>query len=130
LPVLIEALRLGQVLLLDEIEGSFHPHIVSLIIRMFNDPAVNRQNAQLIFTTHDTSILDEKLFRRDQIWFVEKTEGQSELRSLDEYDKRLVKSNSPFRAWYDEGRFGGLPQIQYQEFVHTVKDVLEKLGNR
>lgn len=130
LPVLIEAWRLGQVVLLDEIEGSFHPHIVNLIVRLFNDKRVNKGNAQLIFTTHDTSILDQDVFRRDQIWFVEKRSGNSNLYSLDEYDKRMVKSNTPFRHWYDEGRFGGLPSIRYGEVVETVETVLDQLENQ
>lgn len=113
LPVLIAAFRLGVVVLIDELERSFHPHIAELIIRLFNDPEVNTKNAQLIFTTHSMHLMSSNNFRRDQVWFTEKVEGKTSLYSLDQFDKKKVKSNSPFDTWYDEGRFGAVPKVNY-----------------
>lgn len=125
LPIVIETLKRGSVLFMDEIETSFHPHIVDLIIRVFSDETVNTRRAQLIFTTHDISILDPSVFRRDQIWFVEKRSNASRLYSLDGYDKNKVRSGSPFGHWYGEGRFGALPRISYSEVVDAVKMAFE-----
>jgi len=127
LPMFLEVLRRGQVVLLDEIEGSFHPHIVAMIVRLFNDRRSNPRNAQLIFTTHDTNTLSPEILRRDQIWFVQKDDGASDLYCLDEYDKSKVKPGSPFREWYGEGRFGGVPAIRYNKVVEVVEAVLEEL---
>lgn len=117
LPVLLRCFAQGRVLLMDEIDGHFHPHIVDFILSLFRNRAVNKNNAQLLFTTHDMSLMDPAKFRRDQIWFVEKEEGATRLYSLDEYDKSVVKSNSPFANWYDEGRFGALPKIDYNRII-------------
>lgn len=126
LPVVIEALRLGQVLVIDEIEDSFHPYIVNLIVRLFTDERTNMNNAQLIFTTHDTAILEPGFLRKDQVWFVDKSHGRSQIHSLDEFDSRKVKPNSPFRDWYSEGRFGGVPGIRYGQIVDIVEQIVQK----
>ncbi|ATR83018.1 abortive phage infection protein [Pseudomonas sp. HLS-6] len=115
LPLLISSFLLGSVLIVDELDSSFHPHLAELIIRLFNDPTVNTNNAQLIFTTHDIKLMSPQLMRRDQIWFTEKSEGATSFYSLDEFDKSTVKSNSPYSDWYDEGRFGALPHIKYEK---------------
>jgi AAA15 family ATPase/GTPase len=77
---------------------------------MFNNPTINKGNAQLIFTTHDISLLTNELFRRDQIWFTEKNEmGVTELFSMADIDG--VRNNIPFDKWYLSGRFGATPVI-------------------
>ncbi|MDQ2991137.1 MAG: ATP-binding protein, partial [Pseudomonadota bacterium] len=76
-PVL-EILRKGQTLIIDELDTSLHTLLVRELVRLFHTPEVNTGGAQLIFTTHDTSLLDASdLFRRDQIWFVEKHRDQT-----------------------------------------------------
>ena len=65
------------------------------------------------------------LMRRDQVWFTEKNLGATNLYSLDEFDKSTVKSNSPFNHWYDEGRFGALPKINYDEISTILTDALK-----
>ena len=122
LPLIVESLRRGGVLIIDEIENSFHPHLVQTILRLYNDRLVNRRNAQLIFTTHDTSSLSENIFRRDQLWFVEKRNGASSLYSLDEFDKRKVTPDSPFSLWYMDGRFGAVPQIKYADIAAAINE--------
>jgi AAA15 family ATPase/GTPase len=121
LPFLLEAFRNGAVLIIDEIDSSFHPHVAELIIKLFNDPETNINNAQLIFSTHSLSLMSSNEMRRDQIWFVEKRNGRSELYSLGEYDKNILKSTSPFADWYDSGRFGALPSVNYGAISNLLK---------
>lgn len=111
LPFVFSVLRLGGILVIDEIENSFHPHIANLIIELFNNPETNPNHAQLIFTTHNLQLMTPKLMRRDQIWFTKKTLGASELFSLDEFDKETVTPSTPYNSWYNEGRFGAIPEL-------------------
>ncbi|MCU6383416.1 AAA family ATPase [Enterobacter quasiroggenkampii] len=124
-PAIISSLFINRVLIIDEIDHSMHPHLAALLIRLFNDSEVNREGSQLIFTTHNIELMKSDRMRRDQIWFTEKVKGASELYSLDDFDKEKVKSNSPFNKWYDEGRFGGTPTINYMK----IKDYFIGLGS-
>lgn len=130
LPMLLEAFSDGAVLIMDELDNSFHPHVAELLIKLFNDPLANKNNAQLIFSTHNINLMSPSLLRRDQIWFVEKNEGASSLYSLDEFDKTSVKSNSPFSHWYDEGRFGALPSIDYSRIVQLLNEGGDKVKSK
>lgn len=121
LPVLINAFKNGEVVIVDELDRSFHPHIAELLIRLFNDSEINIRNAQLIFSTHNIHLMSSDNLRRDQIWFAEKNDGKTNLYSLDEFDKTKVKSDSPFNTWYDEGRFGALPKIDYLAVSGLIK---------
>ena len=106
--MIAEDYKRGRVLLYDEIEASFHPHAVDLIIKLFQDPQVNRHSAQLIFTTHNPNNMNSDVFRKDQIWLVEKLNGASALTSLDQFDN--LSDTNPFDKWYYEGRLGGIPK--------------------
>lgn len=111
---LIEALQRGIVLAIDELDARIHPNLVIELIRLFNDPTTNPHHAQLIFTTHNTNLLSAKLFRRDQIWFVEKSrQGASDLYSLVEYriDGKIVRNDASFEKDYIAGRYGAVPFI-------------------
>ncbi|NCC31440.1 MAG: ATP-binding protein [Chloroflexia bacterium] len=111
---LMRALQEGLVLFVDEIDARIHSNLVIALIRLFNDPGTNPQHAQLIFTTHNTNVLSARLFRRDQIWFVEKTrQGASELYSLVEYrlDGKIVRNDAGFAKDYLAGRYGAVPFI-------------------
>ncbi|HBT4743527.1 TPA: ATP-binding protein [Klebsiella pneumoniae] len=114
-PALISGFFINRVLIIDEIDHSMHPHLAALLIRLFNDSEVNKVGSQLIFTTHNIELMKSENMRRDQIWFTEKKKGVTEVYSLDEFDKEKVKANSPFNKWYDEGRFGGVPLINYMK---------------
>ena len=84
--------------------------ITRFIIELFNNTESNPTNAQLIFTTHDTNLLDPSLFRRDQIWFTEKnSEMETQLFSMSEFDYKEVRKNTPFEKWYLSGKFGAIP---------------------
>jgi hypothetical protein len=125
LPAITTCLKLGNILVLDELENSFHPHIAEMIVNLFNDPETNINNAQLIFSTHNVELMSPRLFRRDQIWFTSKKEGASRLFSLDEFDKSTVTSSSPFGDWYSDGRFGAIPTLKYQEIRTHIIEALD-----
>lgn len=96
----------NKVYVIDEMERSLHPKLTSKFIELF-DQMHPKQKIQLIFTTHEASIMDQELFRRDEIWFVERNKNNnSNIYSLDKfkerYDKKLSKA-------YLEGRYGAIP---------------------
>ncbi len=103
----LQALDQGQIVIADELDTSLHPFVMRHIVQMFHDPKINTKGAQLIFTTHDTSILDPTLFRRDQIWFVEKDQQQqSRLYPLTDFSPR---KGEDFEKGYLQGRYGAVP---------------------
>ncbi|CAK8725828.1 ATPase AAA-type core domain-containing protein [Candidatus Electrothrix aarhusensis] len=106
---LLDVLKNGRVLVVDELDNSFHPHLVRFLLSLIHDSASNKQNGQLIFSTHDTSILDAKILRRDQIWFMEKDEEQAtQLYPLSDFHPRKKEA---LEKGYLQGRFGALPYI-------------------
>lgn len=109
-PVL-DILQKGQTLVIDELDTSLHTLLVRELVRMFHRPEVNTGGAQLIFTTHDTSLLDAPdLLRRDQIWLVEKDiEQASNLIALAEFSPR---KNEALERGYLIGRYGGIPFVR------------------
>lgn len=104
----MDILRKGLTLVVDELDTSLHTLLVQALVRLFHQPAINTGGAQLIFTTHDTSLLDAYgLFRRDQIWFVEKKKDQSsDLYALLEFSPR---KNEAIERGYLQGKYGALP---------------------
>lgn len=108
-PFLFSAFSNGKTLFIDEM-SCLHSILVRFLVGLFNDPDFNSTNAQLIFATHDISLLDLSFFRRDQIYFVEKDGyGRSELYSLDDFSVRA--SENVGRA-YLLGRYGAVPNIR------------------
>jgi hypothetical protein len=106
---LFQILEKGGVLVIDELDRSLHPLLVRQIVNIFQDPKVNCNGSQLIFTTHDTSLLNGQLFRRDQIWFTEKGLDQSSrLVPLSDFSAR---KDEAFEKGYLSGRYGGVPII-------------------
>jgi len=110
----------GYTLVVDEIDSSLHPSLVRALIEMFHNPELNRKGAQLIFNTHDTTQLDQTLFRRDQIWFVEKDDaGASHIYPLLEFRPRKGEA---LEKGYLQGRYGAIPFIGSLEgFVLNVE---------
>lgn len=103
------ALTNGTNLFIDELDSSLHPSLTREILTLFQDAKSNPRNAQIVVTTHDTSLLDKELLRRDQIWFVEKNRfGVSHLYSLAEFQ---VRNDAPFERDYIRGRYGAIPLI-------------------
>ena len=110
---IIAALRNGRLLCVDELDTSLHPHLVIEIVRLFQNFETNPHGAQLIFTTHDVTMLmpqSELGLRSNQVWIVEKTtDGASELYSLGDFTDLKEKSN--IAKQFLEGRFGGTPRL-------------------
>ncbi|MEZ4302416.1 MAG: ATP-binding protein [Polyangiaceae bacterium] len=105
----------GGVLAVDELDDSLHPLLVRRIVSWFHDPKINKTGAQLIFNTHDTTLLDLALFRRDQIWFTEKdTTGATRLYSLLEFSPRKQEA---LQKGYLEGRYGAIPFLGEPGFM-------------
>ena len=105
---LLWVLEYGKVLIIDEIDRSLHPVLSKALIKMFNNPEINKNNAQLIFTTHDTTLLDGEIFRPDQIWFTEKDNSMTKLYSLFDFRPR---ENESLQKGYLLGRYGAIPFI-------------------
>ncbi len=106
---ILDTLKNGEVLVIDELDARLHPLMTRTIIDLFNSNDTNPHNAQLIFMTHDTNLLNKIVFRRDQIWFVEKNEeGVSDLYSLVEFK---VDNDSNFEDDYIKGKYGAIPFI-------------------
>ena len=126
LPIFLSVLRAGSVLIFDEIDVHFHKDLVALLLRLFRDNQINLAGAQMIFSTHDTTILDSSYIRRDQVWLASKKNGASSLRSLDEYDKKHVRHDSSFESLYRNGRLGALPRVSYLSLKRAVLDALER----
>ena len=109
---LLDIIDLGGVLAIDELDASLHPLMVRHIVELFQSPKTNPKGAQLIFTTHDTSLLQdmETLFRCDQVWFVEKDANQaSHLYSLAEFQ---TEKDENFSLSYLHGLYGGIPILR------------------
>ncbi|MDP3745303.1 MAG: ATP-binding protein [Methylotenera sp.] len=106
---IFDVLNQGKILIVDELDSSLHPILVRSLIKLFNNKETNPKNAQLLFTTHDTSLLDKSLFRKDQIWFIEKTKEQvSTLSSLADFSPRETEA---WEKGYLIGRYGAIPFI-------------------
>lgn len=106
---ILDIIDKGYLLVIDELDRSLHPLLVRQIVETFHDPAINTRGAQLIFSTHDTSLLDPALLRRDQVWFVEKDETQAaKLAPLADFAPR---KNEAFEKGYLTGRYGGVPVL-------------------
>jgi len=105
----MDALDNGRTLIVDELDNSLHPLVVRFLIKLIFNPEINKKNAQLIFSTHDTSLLDNELFRRDQVWFVEKDKDNStQLYPLLDFSPRKQEA---IGRGYLLGRYGALPYI-------------------
>jgi AAA15 family ATPase/GTPase len=108
--IILAALAEKQVLLIDEMDNSLHPKLTKVLVKLFNDPVTNPKRAQLIFTSHEVSLLDNDLFRRDQVWLAEKEyQGYSHYYTL--ADIAGVRKDTPLEKWYMSGRFGATPVI-------------------
>jgi AAA15 family ATPase/GTPase len=106
----IDSLENGNVLLIDELHDNFHPLMVKFLIEMFHNKDMNKSDAQLIFTTHETSVLNQDTFRRDQIWFCEKQNRATKLYPLTDFSPR--KGVEDLEKGYLSGRYGALPFFQ------------------
>lgn len=104
------ALRLGRVLLLDEIDASLHPRLSARLIEIFQDPQTNPRGAQLVFTSHDTSLLNS--LNRDEVWLTERlANATTRLVGLAEFRGERVRKSLNLERAYLQGRFGAVPEV-------------------
>lgn len=109
--MILDALKNGATVIVDELDKSLHPLLTRLLIKLFNSEKNNPNNAQLIFASHDISLIDQKLFRRDQIWLTEKDDfGSSRIYPMSDFTG--ISKVRPLEDWYLRGRFGGIPEIK------------------
>lgn len=113
-PAIERALECGGLLLVDELEKEMHPLMVEMIVSKFQSQSSNPNHAQIIFTTHDTELLNMNLLRKDQLYFADKSkkDGASELYSISELQ---TPTNENIRKGYLLGKYGGTPDIEIEE---------------
>ena len=114
-PAVMEALKKGKTITIDEIDNGLHPMLVRQLVELFNNPETNPYGAQLIFNTHDIDLLNLDLLRRDQIYFVEKDNrtGESDLYALSDFSPRKTEK---IQKGYMLGRYGAIPDLREVEW--------------
>jgi AAA15 family ATPase/GTPase len=119
---ILKAIQNGGILVIDEFDARLHPRITREIVNLFNSKDANPNNAQFIFITHDTNLLDYRLLRRDQIWFVKKNRySSSELYSLSDLK---IRNDASFEQEYITGRYGAIPFVN--RISLTLENIMEK----
>jgi uncharacterized protein len=119
----IPILERGGLFLVDEIDASLHPLLTASLVRLFRSTSVNRRRAQLVFTTHDATLLGnldgEDVLQRDEVWFTEKrADGSSDLFPLSEFKPRREGENRQRR--YLNGSYGAIPEISMNLFEQAL----------
>ena len=122
----LAAFQYGRVLLLDEIDASLHPRLSARLIEIFQDPHTNTRGAQLVFTSHDTSLLN--CLNRDEVWLTEKTpDAGTSLVGLAEFGGERVRRSLNLERAYLQGRFGAVPEVD-QAAVRRAVGLASHLG--
>ena len=126
-PVIMNALKLGGTLVLDEFDASIHPTVIMNIIKVFHNDEINRNKAQLIFNTHNPIFLNKDLFRRDEIKFVDKKDdGISTHYSLSDfktYGDSRARNTSDYMKNYFISRYGAIKDVDISDLI--MKSVSE-----
>ncbi|HEY4459457.1 MAG TPA: AAA family ATPase [Pseudonocardiaceae bacterium] len=115
---ILTALKSGQVALFDELDAKLHPILSMHLVRLFTDSTTNPHGAQLIFTAHDTSLLNH--LNRDEVWLTEKIDGVTRLGALAEFAGERVRKSQNLEKAYLNGRFGALPDVDRLEFLRVL----------
>jgi len=106
----LDVLENGYCLVMDELHNSLHPKLVAYLVSMFHNPEINKNAAQLIFVTHETSLLNQDTFRKDQVWFCEKENNATKVFSLADFKVRKGVDN--LESAYLSGRYGAVPYLK------------------
>lgn len=114
---IVDSIINGGIIVIDELDAKLHPLLTKKIIGIFNSPKTNLYNAQLIFATHDTNLLSNKIFRRDQIWFAEKNrEDESTdiypLSEIKEQNGDKIRNDRIYEKDYINGKYGAIPYLR------------------
>ncbi len=116
LPEILESLSNGSVLCVDELDSKIHPVLIKYIIGLYTNKKINKNGAQLIFTSHDLANMNNEVYRRDEIWFVAKNiEQASNLYSLVELkdvDGNSIRKDARYDKQYLEGKYGADPYLR------------------
>ncbi|MCQ2555625.1 MAG: ATP-binding protein [Clostridia bacterium] len=116
LPLLITALKEGRLAVIDELDAKLHPKLLRYIICLFKNTHINRNGAQLLFTSHDISTMKNTVFRRDEIWFSaldqEHTSRIYSLYDIRKEDDTHVNNTAAYDKQYLEGRYGADPYLR------------------
>lgn len=116
LPFIAKSLVIGSTLVIDELDAKIHPVLLKYVIMLYNNMTINKHGAQLIFTSHDLSTMNNEVFRRDEIWFVAKGNNQnSKLYSLVEFktgNGEIVRKDAKYDKQYLEGKYGADPYLR------------------
>lgn len=104
-PAFYDAIKNSKTVLIDEIEHSIHPHLIRELVKIFSK---QKTTGQLIFTTHETCLLDQKFIRTDEVWLVEKKDGSTHMYSLNDFK---IHNTINIANGYMEGRYGAIPFI-------------------
>jgi len=106
--LILDTLDDGGIILIDELDKGLHPLLSKMLIKLFNSRYNNPKNAQLVFATHDSTLLDLDLMRRDQITFIDKTYEQNSI-AYKLSDIKGIRKDIPIDKWYLSGRFKAIP---------------------
>ncbi|WP_169950390.1 ATP/GTP-binding protein [Microbispora sp. H11081] len=116
---ILTALRQGSIVLFDELDASLHPTLSAELLRLFHSPVTNPRGAQLIFTSHDTSLLNH--LNRDEVWLTEKrADGSTRLGALADFAGERVRKSQNLENAYLHGRFGALPQVDQTPLLRAL----------
>lgn len=117
-----DTLKHGKRLFIDEFDSKLHHNLVLKLLELFHD--FNRNGAQIIISAHNVSLLDKDIFRRDQIWFVDKDQfGASEVYSLSEFKTKKVRNTSDYNKRYLENEFGASEGMKIsKELINLLYD--------
>lgn len=119
----LHVLDRGDLQIVDELDASLHPRLSAALVRLYKDPVRNPRGAQLLFTSHDTTLMGSMLgdvLDRAEVWFTEKkADGATELYALEEFSTR---SSDNIEKRYLEGRYGALPVVQNHELQAALSD--------
>lgn len=119
---MLRAFDRGTVILVDDFGSSLHPEITHAIVRMFQDEKLNPKRAQLIFNSHDYTLMHGNLLRRDQIWFTQKRkDGSTELYPLTDFHPR---NDLAIDKAYIDGRFGAVPILPADEDLLPAEELV------
>lgn len=122
--ILSLSLSHGRPIWIDELDNSLHPYLCKFLLSLFNHPKSNPYKTQLIFATHDTTLLERNNFRKDQIWITSKDKfGITKLYSVYDLDVEGLRDDVPFDKWYMSGKFGGLPKIKELDFIFDRQEI-------
>ncbi|MEG1705823.1 MAG: AAA family ATPase [Clostridia bacterium] len=119
---LISTLASGATMVVDELDASIHPELLIGIIKIFNDTEINKKRAQLIFNTHNPIYLNKEIFRRDELYFIEKNEEtyESELYSLVDFKEKNIRSDENYMKNYMNGKYGAIPYCNIENAIISI----------